>query len=1138
MNKQLFRNIISIVLLVCMTAGLFACTPGEADTTKTIVINEVVTSNGESLADETYGSPDWIELHNVSDAPISLLGWSITDNVKNGEKACILPDVTIPAGGYLVLLATKLNKTDELAWDGTEAICLGFSLKAAGETLVLVNPYLQMEEEIDVPALPRDVSYARKADGTFGYCAETTPNAANDTPILDVPPEPAEETFDAITGVVINEVSSRNTLLSCGGCEECDWIELRNLNGWDIPLDSFTICDDPSDFDDANLSGVLPANGYLLIYCCKEDCATKDDHICVRLGVSRYGDTLYLYDNHGGEVASLEVPSIPEKDMTYARRETGAYGYCLTPTPNAANDAEILDEPPAPETEEPDDGNQEEEFVDPTLNAKRPTSVRISEVLSKNAYSIADRDGDRSDWVELYNTSDSDVSLAGWYLSDNPKNLEKWEIPSVSTIPAHGYLLIFLSGKTSENGELHASFSLTEGETLFLYCDRDHTLDWVEISAVPDNVSIGLDENNERVYYRHPTPMSPNGHAEKNVEALGFFPSDGVYISEVCAIHDRGSNEKDWIELHNGGTSAVSLDGWYLSDSSDDLKKYRIASLSINAGGYAVVNTTASDYARSSGDADFGISPSGETLYLSDPDGTVWDVFETGVQRNGITSGRIEDDAFTRRVFFTSKTKGAANTASRYAGYTSEPTFSVTNLYQTSPFTLTLSSLDPSAKIYYTTDGSEPDTGSKLYSAPIEISKNAVIRAIAFSDGLMRSEIVTYHYLFEQPHTVPIVCLAMDPDDFKTVYRVKEHSKITERKGFVSYYESDGLIGTEFPCDVKAKGRGTLSMAQKSLTFGLRAEYGMKTVDYPFFPGYAFTEFGAFALRNAGQDISQAQARMRDAYVSRACQGLNVDVANSRCCVLYVNGSYYGVYDFNEELNSKYLATHYGVDPDSVNTIMRNGSIAMKGKNTEFKSIFKAKNLSSDSAYQEYLEKVDGDAFIDYIICRTFMLETDTFNQKYWRTEDYQIKWRPILYDLDYCFMSGYNRDMMHLYFKKEGQAAAHGSLTYFWFTVSLRTNAEWSQKFVERYVEVVLTKFTSENLLKLFDEVVAEYEPEMERHIARWGHPTSISAWKKDVAELRTKVEKRPTVVLEQLRKEMKLSQSEMDALIAKYTP
>ncbi len=1134
--KNLFLKTTAITLLLCMTAGLFGCNTENQELANPIVINEIVTSNGESLTDETYGSPDWIELHNASNQPVNLFGWGLTDNIKNGEKACTLPEVTIPAGGYLVLLATKLDKTDELAWDGTSPICLGFSLKAAGETIVLINPYLQAVEEVAVPALNRDVSYARRDDGTFGYCTEPTPNAANDTPILDEQPDPVEEHFDAVTGIEINEVSSRNTLLSCGGCDSCDWVELHNKNGFDVSLDGFTLCDDPSDFDDANLSGTIPANGYLLVYCCNETCATKDTHACVDLGISRYGDHLYLYDAHGNAVDSLEVPEMPEKDMTYAKRADGSFGYCVNGTPGKENGTDIENEPPVIEPTENDGQDDPEAFVDPTINARRPSTVRISEVLAKNAYSIADRDGDRSDWVELVNTSDSEVSLAGLFLSDNPKNLNKWGFSATAKIPAHGYVLVFLSGKTSVGDELHASFSLTEGETLYLYSERDKTLDWVTVGALPDNVSIGLDENNEQVYYRHPTPMSPNGHAEKNAEALGFFPSDGVYISEVCAIHDRGSSEKDWIELHNGGTSAASLDGWYLSDSIDDLHKYRISSLTVEANGYAVITAQSSAYNRAATDAPFGISPTGDTIYLTDPNGEVWDAFETGVQRNGMSSGRIEGDEHTSRVFFTKKTKGEPNSAERYRGYASEPTFSVTNLYQTAPFALTLASLDPSAKIYYTTDGSEPNTGSKLYTGPLQISKNAVIRAIAVTDGLLKSDIVTYHYLFEQPHTVPVVCLAMDPADFKTVYGVREHKNIKERKGFVTYYESDGLIGTEFPCDVKAKGRGTLSYSQKSLTFGLRAQYGMKTVDYPFFPGYEYTEFAAFALRNAGQDIDMA--RIRDAYVSRACIGLNVDVANSRCCVLYVNGQYYGVYDFNEELNSKYLATHYGVDEDSVNTIMRNGSIAMKGKNTEFKSIFKATTLSSDSAYEKYLEKVDADAFMDYVICRTFMLETDTFNQKYWRTEDYQIKWRPILYDLDYCFMSKYNRDMMHVYFNKEGVPAAHGSLTKFYFTVSLKTNDGWKHRFFERYVEVVMTKFTAENLLKLFDEVVAEYEPEMARHIARWGHPKSMSTWRNEIASLRTKIEKRPEVVLEQIRKELNISKDEMNTLIAKYTP
>ena len=824
--------------------------------------------------------------------------------------------------------------------------------------------------------------------------------------------------------------------------------------------------------------------------------------------------------------------------MTYARRADGSFGYCESPTPGAENVAEISDTPPDVQKNTEEIIANGDGEIDPTLNARRPSTLRISEALAKNEYSITDREGERCDWVELYNAGATPVSLSGWYLSDNPNNLTKWPLPDNASLPNGGYVVIFLSGKTSTATEWHAGFSLGTGETLFLYNKQTGELDWVTIPELADNVSVGLDENNEQVYFRFPTPGEPNGHGDKSAEAIGFFQPDGVYISEVCAIHDRGSGENDWIEIHNGGGSTASLDGWYLSDSADDLKKYRISSLSIGANDYGIVEASSSDFERGANVATFGIRPGGETLFLCDPQGNVADVFEMGLQRSGMSSGRIEGDAKTRRVFFTQKTKGAANSTDRYPGYASEPTFSETALYQTQPFSLTLSSLDPHARIYYTTDGSEPTQGSTLYSGPIGISNSTVIRAYAVSDGLLKSDIVTYHYLFVEPHTLPVVCIAMAPDDFNAVYSVREHSKIKERKGYVNYYESDGLIGTEFPCDIKAKGRGTLKyIRQKSLTLSLRAAYGQASVDYPFFPGYAFTEFSSFALRQAGQDY--AAARLRDAFASRACIGLNVDCANSRFCVLYVNGAYYGIYDFNEDLNSKYLATHFGVDSDSVNSVMRNGATAMKGTNKEFKSVFKAAadaNLSSDSAYEKFIEKVDPDAVIDYVIARQYLLDTDSFNQKYWRTVDYRIRWRPILYDLDFAFDSGATRNIAHLYFNKEGTPSNNGSLTYFYFSVALRTNAGWRQRFVERYVELVMTQFSAERMTALLDQMTAELEPEMARHIERWKYPRSVSEWKKAIESLRNKLIQRPDNALEHIRKEFKLSTEELEALKAKY--
>lgn len=1124
------KTILLIILCFLMLATSNACDLSTLNTGTSgpaIVINEVVTSNGTSLEDDEYGSPDWIELKNTGSSAVSLLGYRITDNIQKVDKAFVMPDVTLAPGECLVLYATKEHKTDTLSYDGGP-ICIGFSLKLSGENLALEDAKMQLLQELTIPALLRDVSYARKEDGSFGYCAEPTPGADNTTaiyssleevPVKEETEQSARPQYEPQHGIVFSEVSARNyQAFSCFGCEDCDWIELYNTTSDEIIMTDYSLTDDPDDYDKPNLNAVLPANGFLLIQCCANGCDNSDGHVCVRMGINRYGDHLYLFDTNGMLCAEITIPETPKKDISYAIDDRGEYHLTITPTPNSPNIIEEYIEVPKP-TEEPE----------PVLTGLS-SRIIINEVLPDNEYSLFDRDGDHSDWVELYNTTGTDISMKGWYLSDS-NNLFKWAFPENTTIPANGYLLVFLSGKESNDSELHASFSVSEGESLKLYNSNDYTYDELLIEKSRNNCSIGRDSDGNLVYYGEPTPLSPNGHARFEAESIGFFKSDDVFISEVCAIHQRGSDEDDWLEIYNGSSSPVSLDGCYLTDDYQKPEKYRIESLTLEPGEYHTFSV--SKYRNS-----FSISPSGETIYLIDADGRhILDSFNSGVQRLGMSSGRIESDPSIRRVFFRKPTKGSANSGTFEQGYTSNPVFSETKLYHTNAFSLSLSSLQKDAVIYYTLNGSEPSSKDSRYTGPIPISKNTVVRAIAYCDGLMSSDIITYTYLFEKPHSVPVVCISMDPNDLKTVYRVTEHDKIKERKCYVNFYESDGYIGTSFPCDIKAKGRGTLKYAQKSFTLGLRAAYGQRTVEYPFFPGYQFTEFGSFALRNAGQDHSSA--RMRDAFVSRACIGLNVDVANSRCVVLYLNGAYYGVYDFNEELNSKYLETHFGVDPDTVNTIMRNGSIAMKGTKTEWKELFnyaKNANLSTDSKYKDFLKYVDEDYFIDYVICRTFMLETDTFNQKYWRTTDFKIKWRPILYDLDYCFMSGVNRDIMHVYFNKSGTPAAHGSLTYFYITVALKTNADFRRKYVERYVEVVETQFSSQRLLKLFDEVVAEYEPEMQRHISRWGTPSSISKWRTEVAALRKKVEQRPNVVLEQLRKEFNVPKDEMDALIAKY--
>ena len=105
----------------------------------------------------------------------------------------------------------------------------------------------------------------------------------------------------------------------------------------------------------------------------------------------------------------------------------------------------------------------------------------ISELLAVNDATLADEDGDFSDWFEIDNPLASPVDLDGWYVTDDADNLTKWQFPNVS-IPAAGQLLVFASDKDRPNplGELHANFKLSgNGEYLAL--------------VEPDGISIAHD---------------------------------------------------------------------------------------------------------------------------------------------------------------------------------------------------------------------------------------------------------------------------------------------------------------------------------------------------------------------------------------------------------------------------------------------------------------------------------------------------------------------------------------------------------------------------------------------------------------------------------------------------------------------
>ena len=95
-------------------------------------------------------------------------------------------------------------------------------------------------------------------------------------------------------------------------------------------------------------------------------------------------------------------------------------------------------------------------------------SLLINEVLASNDSLLFDLNGEDDDWIELVNTTNTPIDLAGFYLSDNPLNLMAWVFPAGTSIPANGYLLVWADKDTLQQG-LHANFKISaDGEYVYL----------------------------------------------------------------------------------------------------------------------------------------------------------------------------------------------------------------------------------------------------------------------------------------------------------------------------------------------------------------------------------------------------------------------------------------------------------------------------------------------------------------------------------------------------------------------------------------------------------------------------------------------------------------------------------------------
>ncbi len=179
--NQLNRSLFILFILLSLTGNT------------QVIINEYCVSNMNGYVDNFGEREDWVELYNVTGAPVDLTGYYLSDKAGNPLKWQI-PSGIIPANGFMMVVASRRDVVS-----GTE-LHPNFNLKQTrNEWIILSNNLGNLVDEIQMTQMTKsDHSVGRTTNGAATWSLFTTPTpAANNvggqnfyepTPTMDLAP--------------------------------------------------------------------------------------------------------------------------------------------------------------------------------------------------------------------------------------------------------------------------------------------------------------------------------------------------------------------------------------------------------------------------------------------------------------------------------------------------------------------------------------------------------------------------------------------------------------------------------------------------------------------------------------------------------------------------------------------------------------------------------------------------------------------------------------------------------------------------------------------------------------------------------------------------------------------------------------
>lgn len=473
-----------------------------------------------------------------------------------------------------------------------------------------------------------------------------------------------------------------------------------------------------------------------------------------------------------------------------------------------------------------------------------------------------------------------------------------------------------------------------------------------------------------------------------------------LYINEVSS-QGTMSQDDDWIELYNNHNYPVYFNnensGVYVSNKNGNRTLHELKNLCIPAKGFLVVSADESPEAGD-GHLNFKLKNSGEKLYLSRKvNGTViqQDYVDFPEMSFNESYGRMQDGSGAFAGFI----KDSYNKTNQLSKLNLITGISHKRGVYPTGFNLSITAPSGST-IRYTVNGAFPsETVGTVYTGPIPINKNSVVKYYAYDANGNNSGVIANSYFLSDGFAnetgweyknnitsseyaqslsqIPIVSLSTNNSLTNSIYQRSSFEYIDNNinSNNKTFYSNSGvtIFGQE----------SSAYWPNPGIKVKFSKEWDVKKAEYNFFeaiPGDLYppsNKFNSIQLKE-GQDgpsrnvFGLGYSRFSEKIFMNTQKQMGKFALNTKFVHLYVNGAYKGIKTMRDDFSQQNLEEYFGDDSKNYTHVnMQDGlwsfGVVYSGDGDPQKWS-EVRNAAASKNFQLFKQKVDVDDYIKFML--------------------------------------------------------------------------------------------------------------------------------------------------------------------------